>query len=253
MDFTALKEAGFTDGEIKVYLALIELGLTTVGPVLEKSRVTKSIIYRILDRLIHKGLVSYIFKEKTKYFQAAQPDKLMDYVDERKKQLDESKAKIQELIPQLVLRQQLVPKSEATIYEGFKGMVTIHDKRFEKLKRGDEYFFYGLPAYQPKHLHAYWQRDHKKRVKLGIKVKLLYDPKVEDWVLKDRNSYPGCDARRMPLDAKTPAWVLGYKDTTVIGIPLAETPLSFEIVNEDVARSFRAYFDWLWKQSRPFK
>ena len=37
MDTFALKEAGLTDGEIKVYLALLELGSSTTGPVIEKS------------------------------------------------------------------------------------------------------------------------------------------------------------------------------------------------------------------------
>jgi len=54
MDISPLKEAGLTEGEIRVYLALLELGLSTSGPILEKSGITKSIIYRILDKLIKK-------------------------------------------------------------------------------------------------------------------------------------------------------------------------------------------------------
>ena len=253
MDTTALGGAGLTDGEIKVYLALIELGLTTIGPILDKSKVTKSIIYRILDRLIQKGLVSYIIKEKTKHFQAAPPEKLLDYVEEKKQSLDENKRKIQEMIPQLLLKQQLSPKSEATIYEGFKGIMTVHDKRFEKLKRGDEYFFFGLPAQQPEYYHSYWKKDHQKREKLGIKCRMLYDSKVEDAVLRDRNSVTLCEARRMPINVDTPAWILCYKDTTVIGLPLSEKPFAFEIVNVDVAKSFTNYFEWFWQKSKPFR
>ncbi len=252
MDITPLKEAGLTEGEIKVYLALVELGLTTIGPILEKSKVTKSIIYRILDRLIQKGLVSYIIKEKTKHFQAAPPDKLLDYVEEKKKYLDESKNKIQELIPQLLLKQQTSPKSEATIYEGFKGIMTVHDKRFDKLKKGDEYFFFGLPAKQPEYYHAYWKKDHQKREKAGIVCKMLYNSKVENSVLQNRNNFKFCDARRMPIDVDTPAWILGYKDVTVIGLPLTDHPFAFEIVNKDVADSFRNYFQWFWKISKKF-
>lgn len=253
MDTTALKEAGLSDGEVRVYTALLEQGLSTIGPILEKSKVTKSIIYRILDRLVQKGLVSYIIKEKTKYFQAAQPEKLLDYVEERKKQLDASKEKIHGLIPQFLLKQKMSPKSEATVYEGFKGIMTVHDKRFEKLKKGDEYFFFGLPPKQPEYYHAYWQKDHKKREKLGIYCRMLYDEKVDNATLKNRNNFKFCDARRMPMDVDTPAWILGYKDVTVIGIPLAEKPLALEIVSEEVANSFRNYFEWFWKKSKPFR
>lgn len=252
MNLEPLKEAGLTEGEIKVYLALNELGLSTIGPILERSKITKSIIYRILDRLIDKGLVSYIIKDKTRHYQAAQPNKILEYIEKRKQDMDENKKKVEQLLPQLLLKQNLSKKSEATIYEGFKGIMTVHDKRFEKLKRGDEYFFFGLPPSQPKYYHAYWQKDHKKRAKLGIKTRMLYNQKVEDWVLKDRNNFKLCEARRMPLDVDTPAWILGYKDVTVIGLPLADKPFAFEIVNQEVADSFKSYFEWFWKKTKRF-
>ena len=53
METKALREAGLTKGEIKVYLALIELGSTTTGPLIEKSKVSRSIVNEILKKLIH--------------------------------------------------------------------------------------------------------------------------------------------------------------------------------------------------------
>jgi DNA-binding MarR family transcriptional regulator len=253
MDTKYLRKAGLTDGEIRVYLALLGLGVSTIGPILGKSRVTKSIIYRILDQLIDKGIVSYIIKDKTKHFQAEQPQKLIAYVEKKEEELEETKKKIEAMLPELLLQQQSAKKSEATIYQGFKGIMTVHDKRFEKLKKGDEYFFFGLPPKQPKYYHAYWQKDHKKRAKEGIKCKMLYNYKVEEQTLQDRNSFTLCDARRMPIDVDTPAWILGYKDVTVIGIPLAKKPFAFEIINQEVADSFTAYFSWFWKQSKQYR
>ena len=160
MNTAPLKEAGLTDGEIKVYLALLEIGSSTVGPILAKSGITRSIIYRILERLIKKGLVSYITKEKTKYYQAAQPDKLLDYIDNREKELKQNKNKVEKLIPQLILKQKSAKKTEASIYEGFKGLITAYDKRYDKLKKGDEVVIYGLPPLQPEYHHAYWKPMH---------------------------------------------------------------------------------------------
>ena len=84
MNKQILKDAGLTEGEIKVYLALLELGDTTTGPLVDKSGVARSIVYQILERLIEKGLASYIVKDKTKYYQAADPNKLLDYAQKRK-------------------------------------------------------------------------------------------------------------------------------------------------------------------------
>ena len=66
-----LAEIGLTERESKVYLALLELGSTTTGPLVKKSEVPNSKVYEILESLQNKGLVSWITKGKTKYFQEA--------------------------------------------------------------------------------------------------------------------------------------------------------------------------------------
>ena len=249
MNLEPLKEAGLTEGESKVYLALLEIGSSTVGPILEKSGITRSIIYRILEKLTKKGLVSYITKEKTKYYQASQPDKLLDYIDNREKQLKSNKSKVEKLIPQLILKQKSAKKTQASIYEGFKGLITAYDKRYSKLKKGDEVVIYGLPPTQPEYHHAYWKKANKKLDKLGIKSRLLYHPDVTDKNLKNRNSYKLCQARRMPYNIESPSWVMVYKDVTLIAIPQGDMSFAFEINSQQVADSFRNYFEWFWKKA----
>jgi len=249
MDISPLKEAGLTEGEVRVYLALLEIGSSTIGPILEKSGITKSIIYRILEKLIKKGLVSYIIKEKTKHYQATQPNKILDYVESKEKKIQQNKNKIQEMIPQLILKQRLAKKSEANMYEGFRGLMTAYENRYLKLKQGDEVVLYGLPPEQPGFHHAYWKKNHMKLAKLGIKCRMLYHPSVTNEILKNRNSYKYCEARRMPFNTKSPSWVMVYKDVTLIAIPQGEMPFAFEITSQQVADSFRNYFEWFWKQS----
>ena len=252
MELSALKEAGLTDGEARVYLALLELGPSTTGPIVDKSRVAKSIVYQLLDKLIEKGLVSFILKEMTKHYQAAQPNKILDFIEEREKQLLQNKEKIQKILPELLLKQKLAKTSEAQIYEGLRGIQTVHEKTYLRLKRGEEYFYLGVPSFQPKQYHLYWQRDHIRRAKAGIKCKLLFNKGTDRKVLKNRNSYPECDARYMPIDVKTPAWFSGYKDVTVIGLQ-SKNGLAIEIINQEIADSFKAYFDVFWIKSKPFR
>ncbi len=248
MDISPLKEAGLTNGEIKVYLALLEIGSSTIGPILDKSGITKSMIYRILEKLIKKGLVSYITKEKTKHYQANQPNKLLDYVDQRENELKQNRNKIQDMIPQLILKQQTAKKSEANIYEGFKGLMTAYENRYLKLKAGDEVVLYGLPSEQPGFHHSFWKQNHQKLAKLKIKCRMLYHPDVTDKTLKDRNSYKYCEAGRMPFNIDSPSWVMVYKDVTLIAIPQGDKPFAFEIISQETADSFRNYFEWFWKK-----
>jgi len=247
-----LSEAGLTEGEAKVYLALLELGPSTTGPIVKKSGVARSIVYQILERLSQKGLVSHVVKEKTQHFQAAQPDGLMEYIEGRQKQLEESKKKLEAILPKLSAMQLAAKESEVQVFFGFRGMISVHEHTYQKLKKGEGYFFFGIPQEQPKHYHSYWQQDHLRRVKTGIRCQLLFHPKTSKEVLKNRNAYTGCDARYMPLEVNTPAWFMGYKNVGVIGFA-SSNPITIEIVNREVADSFRAYFEEFWKGSRKLK
>ncbi len=248
-----LEKTGLTKGETRVYSALLDLGNSTVGAIVDKSGVTKSIIYQILEKLIQKGLISYVIKEKTKYYQPSPPYSIIEFIEKQEKELENTKENIEKIMPLITEALKNQKLSQATIYEGFKGIITVHDKRFEKLSEGDEYYFLGLPAQQPEYYHAYWEKDHITRVKKKVSCKLLYNQEVSDKILSNRNKFKLCDARRMPFDIDTPAWFLIYKDTTVIGLPFGNKPLAFEIVNEEVTKSFKAYFDWFWKRTKASK
>lgn len=257
MDTSLITEAGLTEGEAKVYLALLKLGSSTTGPIVKESGVANSIVYRLLDSLIEKGLASYVVREKTKYFQAAEPDRLLDYIEERKKQLDENKEKIKKLLPQLKPLAKPV-ESRVELFEGFKGFITAWEYQYTKLKAGDEYHSWGVYPVQEERFHMYWQRDHLRRVKKGIKSKILFNQGTDPEILKNRNSYKDCDARYMPTDIKTPAWFICYKDVTGIFLQTQERiqtkkPLAMLIINQDIADTFNAYFEDFWNRSKPFK
>jgi sugar-specific transcriptional regulator TrmB len=55
-----LTQLGLTDGEARVYLSLLKIGLSKVGPIVRDSHVSYSKIYDVLERLGMKGLVSHV-------------------------------------------------------------------------------------------------------------------------------------------------------------------------------------------------
>ena len=107
MDQSLLEQIGLTKSEINVYLALLELGSTSTGKIVEKSKASSSKIYEILDKLIQKGLASFIIKSGVKYFEAAPPDRILDYMEEKEKTIIKQKQEIRKLIPELELKKQL--------------------------------------------------------------------------------------------------------------------------------------------------
>jgi sugar-specific transcriptional regulator TrmB len=252
MDTKILEDIGLTKGEIKVYLALLKLGSSTSGPLIEESTVSSSKIYNVLERLMQKGLVSYIIKDKTRHYQAAEPAKIKEYVDQKEEEFKQQKEGIDKLLPQLELQQKLAKTiRQAQIFEGFKGIQTVYEHVFLKLKKGEEYFYFGIPSLQDKKYHIYWQRMHKRRAEAGIRCRLLFNQGTDKETMNNRNKYPGGEARFMPLPINTPSWIMGYKDTTVIGLQ-SQDGMAIEIINQQIADSFKEYFESFWKISEPF-
>ena len=82
-----LNKIGLTNNESKIYLSLRILGTTTTGPLIKKSKIHASKVYEGLNRLIEKGLVTYVVKSNTKYFQAVEPERLFDLIEKRREEL----------------------------------------------------------------------------------------------------------------------------------------------------------------------
>jgi sugar-specific transcriptional regulator TrmB len=252
MDSRILGEIGLTPGEVKTYLALLKIGLTSSGPLANEAGVSRSKLYWILDKLEKKGLASHVEKNGVTYFQAAEPARVKDFLAEKAKKLGEIEKEFDEFLPKLVSLQSAGEAHKVSVYQGLKGLATAHQHMYLKLKRGEAYYSIGIPSTQPEPHHLFWQRDHERRKRAGIKAKLLFNRDVPREVLKNRNSFAGCDARFMPFDLRTPAYFEIYADTTLIVIP-SENPVTIEIISDEIAASFKAYFDEFWRASKPFK
>ena len=84
MDISILEDLGLTQAETKVYLALLELGSSTAGPILEKSGLQNSVVHRALNSLIAKGLINFVSEGKRKIYQATNPEKIIEATDKTK-------------------------------------------------------------------------------------------------------------------------------------------------------------------------
>ncbi len=252
MNTKILEQIGLTAGEIKTYLALLKLGTTSTGPIAKESQVSRSKLYSILDKLEKKGLASHIEKNGVTYFQGVEPKKIQDYLKKKEEEFQKLEKEFQNFLPTLEAFHKEKTAEKVSVYQGSKGLITAHEHLYLKLKRVEWYYYMGIPAFQPQPHHLYWQRDHERRIKAGIKCKLLFNKDTPKEILKNRNSYKECEARHMPTSIKTPTMFMIYKDTVVIATQYPAV-IAIEITSKQVADSFFAYFNEFWKQSKPFK
>src|SRR3989338_10227689 len=90
-----LMEIGLSREEIKVYLTMLNLGSNLASKISEETKINRSHIYQLLERLISKGFVGYVIKENRKYFSAVNPEKIIDIIKEKER-------KFKNIIPQLL-------------------------------------------------------------------------------------------------------------------------------------------------------
>jgi HTH-type transcriptional regulator, sugar sensing transcriptional regulator len=241
-------EVGLTEGEIRVYLALLEIGTSTAGKIIEKSKISPSKIYDVLNRLIDKGIVSYIIEGKTRHFKAAQPRNILNYIERREHELDRNKTDFKKILPLLEQKQKLEVKNfNAEIFEGINGLITVFDMSANELKKGDIAYAFGYPAYASELFDTYWREYYKKCDRKGIIRKVIYD--YDAWFLKKRTGRKMSYYRHMPKGIVTPSWVLIFNDKVATSIVTPEQKVCFLVQNKDVAKSYLEYFNLLWKNA----
>lgn len=140
-EFYELLKVGLTEGEAKVYLALSELGSSSVGPIVKKSKVAYSNIYDILNRLLDKGVVSFVIKSKTKYFQAAPPSNFLEYLNKKEKEIFNQKESLKKALSDLEELQGSGIKQEAEVFLGLKGLRSAYEKMLKDANKKDVIWF----------------------------------------------------------------------------------------------------------------
>jgi len=245
MKIDELQNAGLTKGESKVYLALLVLGESTVGPIAKKAKVSLSKIYEILYNLINKGLVSSISKNNKKYFSAAEPERIIEYLEKRKKELSNSQDNIKKILPSLKSIKKQEKIEPGTIYQGLRGIKTFYESILRSSERGDKIKVMGIPRYAAKKYEGYFLDWNKRRARKGVSIKLIFDYDVKDLAEK-RSKIKLSKIKHLSKDFKTPSWILITKNI-VATIHLLENPICFVIMDKQAVESYSSFFDHFWK------
>lgn len=237
MDTSALEELGLSKNEISVYLALLESGSVTVGPVIKKTNLYKAPVYESLQRLLEKGLATYIVRGGRKHFEAKDPETLLEIIEARKSMIDA-------IIPELKEKEREGKiKQEAAIYEGQKAVKSIFEDIVRTLKPGEEHVVFGIStASLP--FRKYFNNVYKRMRDKGIKTRQLFSE--GGGYFEDFLNVPLTEIRTMPKEYFTPAAVNVYGDKTAI-ILWSENPTAFVVENKHYTASFKNYFEMLWK------
>ena len=250
MNTEILAKAGLTKNEIKVYLTLLEKGEATSGPLIQTIGINSSKVYESLERLEKKGLVSYVKKANKKYFQATEPERLLDYIDEKKRLLDEEKKEVQKIIPELEVKRKTSKGElqEATIYQGLKGYKTLLENMLNELNPNGKYMAFASGKLKEV-LGPYWFIFQKKKKKFSIKSKCIWDPKVRRQKAylaeyQGTGRFISTGSYLSPVDV----WI--YNDK-VIQVSYTTKPIFAVLIrSKGLVQSYRELFETIWRTGK---
>jgi len=234
MDTQILQEIGLSNTEAKVYLALLELGSALAGEITKKSEVNRTNVYDALERLIEKGLVTYVISANRKVFEPVNPEMLREILKDKQE-------KLSSVINELQLKYKTSrSKEEATIFKGKKGIKSIFE---DILKEKKDLFAYGAESRFADMFPAYQKHWNDRRARLGIKVKMIYNEKVRQRKIKEK--LKKLTMKFLPKHYEFPSTIMIYGDK-VITIVWTELPFGFMIRSKETVKSHMNFFEILW-------
>ena len=186
MDKSILEQIGLSKNEIKVYFALLDLDQSSITSIVKKSNIPYSKSYPTLDKLISKGLVSFVIRNNVKYFQIRNPRNLIEFIKDKENQLAEQKKQIEKLIPSIESkRKNARNKQEANVYESVEGVKAAFNNIINSLNKGGEYLVFTLGnELERQELITFFNNYHKKRIEKGIKVRLIANRSIKNMFIK---------------------------------------------------------------------
>src|SRR6266404_3687884 len=117
-----LEEIGLNEKQASVYLALLELGTSTVHPLATKAGIKRPTTYLVLEELQAKGLVSVVPRAKKALYTAESPQKLVS-------DLNNKQELVKRFLPNmLALYNEKKDKPQVQLFEGKEGIKLLYQK-----------------------------------------------------------------------------------------------------------------------------
>jgi HTH-type transcriptional regulator, sugar sensing transcriptional regulator len=242
MDISLFKKLGFSDKGIRVYMALLQLGSSSVRKLAECTDINRGTIYDILRELQDLGVVSYHNKDTKQKFIVETPEKLYDLLEQKQNELERAKGNISKNMPELqALHARFggipIAKyfSSHELDDILEDVLSTCEQTVDKLYR--IYSTVGIREF----LYKKFQTFSDVRIAKGIEVKVI--------AVGEGGELRGLDERKwLKVDNSVPTYILMYEGKTAyISLDAHGEPVGVLIENQGVYEMQKNIFEELWK------
>lgn len=235
-----LQKIGLTRGESEIYEILLKYGETKAGRIVKQANITSSKVYDVLQKLIHKGLVSFVEKEGVKHYMATPPERLNEFLEEKKNQISKTQEELNKAIKIIEQKNKLEKQyNNVRMYIGKKGPKII----LKELAQAsiEEKYNYGYGTQDnpflklfPHDMNEFFKSEKKYR----LKTQILF-------AKGKKQIQPNAYIRYLPPEFITPVRTMIAGDK-VFMVDFTDKITSIIIENKSIAQSYKEHFKFLW-------
>jgi len=228
-----LEQIGLSKGEIRVYIALLKLGSSTVNKIKIETKIHRTTVYDFLDKLINRGLVSFVIVNGVNHYQATDPRKLVEYVKEMEDQ-------VSSIIPNLEsLKSKNKNEVTVEVYRGIEGFKTVLN---DMIKTKSDLVWLGVDEekFNRTFSNTVIEQHIRKQKESKIHERLLTSEEAKNVYQSKTATY-----RFVPKEYFDPTPTAVYSDRVM---HLIWEPLTIVLMkNKNLANAYKKHFEQLWK------
>ena len=245
-----LQNFGLSSEEIEVYLALLEKSPQSALELSKHINKGRTKIYRLLETLTVKGLVSTIVDEYGNKFEANSPRQLELLLSQKEAEIESLKQKSPGLFVELEnLRSQAEGETKVLFYKGIEGLKQI---TWNSLKATD-----GIRIYEIDNMEGFLDKNFAEKVREEIIQRKIFIKQ-----LINHKTYPPFtnhkeiirnlwDLRYIdPQEIKIDPEVLIYNDVYAMYRYEHNEIFAVEIYNKKLAEMQKQIFEFIFKHSQ---
>jgi len=242
----SLEYIGFSEKEVLVYLALLELGRGTVTQISRKAGINRPTGYHILASLEAKELVKVSGKEPKQEYVSESPDQIEKMLI---KKIENDQAYIKEakkIIPELKSIHNVSDRPKVLFYEGREGLEKVYE---DTLTSHESIRAYATVDDMHKGLPNYFPEYYRRRAQAGISIRAI-SPKTEIGIERDRHNKE--EAREMAFVPKDKYYfspeINIYDDKVMIAS--WREKLGIIIESHEIADAMKKIYELAWAEAK---
>jgi len=158
-----LRELGFSEKEVQIYLTLLAVGSAVASDIAKRSGIKRSTAYVILESLAERGLVSAMDRRGIRVYHAAPAEQLVQHMKNMASRYEGFADAAKELLPALKASRRTEKSSAPKVrfFEGQKAIRSVYEDTLASLEDLCVHANFSSAAREGKHALAKGKQDIK--------------------------------------------------------------------------------------------